>query len=104
MKVFGKTPEGFIKYCIWSNCERDLQEGLIFKIKVHTYKDIALQSLLLPQFPVEHEDFALPLRGTRGQSSTANTLKHLCASSSASVCQTCSLHRYHEDRGLNDVS
>lgn len=55
-----RSPEGFIKYYIWRNCERDHQEALIFKIKVHTYIGIALQSLLLPPAPEWHEDFALP--------------------------------------------
>lgn len=51
------------------------QDDLMFKIKGHTYKDIVLQSLLLPALSVEHEDFALPQRGTRGQSSTANAVE-----------------------------
>lgn len=52
------------------------QDDLMFKIKGHTYKDIVLQSLLLPAPAVEREDFALPQRGTRGQSSTANAVKY----------------------------
>lgn len=88
LQLCWESPKGFIKCYIWRDCERALQEAVVFKMKGHTYKDIISQSLLLPPLPVLHEDTALPHWGTRGQSSTTNTARHLGSYSTAAVCQT----------------
>lgn len=59
--------------------------------------------LLLAPLPLQL-DFALPQLGTRGQSSTANPVKHLLQlSRTALTCQTCTIQRYRKGYCPKDV-